>query len=413
MTVPHFIARQLIGFWLRTSPRSFKRRPVANDSPHVHAPGINPDRVLLVGDGVASGRGVLTHDLGLPGFLARGLSAMTGHATDVDIIVDQEMTVRTTRAALDGVNLSRFDTIILSVGQNEALALMPIARWCDELNDLLDDVERRAPAATPVSVLAIPALAPRIGMPEYLASAVNRHARALNEATAVAAVDRPNLTLIDTSSAHLFEPENTHVYKRWADHIAAFVSSTLGEDRAPAADTAVMDEMHRQLALQELEASGASEDTLDDLVAAAQHIFGTPIAAVTFVHSDYQSLRAVAGMEQTTVPRGEAFCNVTIRRASHLVIEDARADSRYADYSVVTGDPAVRFYAGYPIESPDGHRVGAFCVMDTAPRSFTQADLSTLRSMAQRAENRLWPGSEPRSNIQSSQSDHPRDLLQR
>lgn len=378
----------------------------------MHAPGTNPDRVLLVGDGVASGRGVLTHDLGLAGFLARALSAVTHDATDVDIVVDQEMTVLGTRTAMDRLNLSRFDVIIVSIGQNEALALMPVNQWRDQLDDLLDDLDRRAPVATPVVVLSIPAMARTTGMPGRLTTVVNRHTRVLNQASETAVRQRSNVTLINTSSANLFEPENTHVYKRWADHIAGTVSELLDIDRIGAADTATIDEMRRQLALQELEASGAAEDSLDDLVAIAQRVFGVPLAAVTFVHSDYLSLRAIAGMERARLPRSEAFCDVTIGRASHLVIHDTTADPKFAHYSTVTGEPGVRFYAGYPIESPEGHRVGAFCVMDTDPRTFTDTDLSTLRSMAQLAESRLWPDTAPAPRSTSPRSDRHGKQLQ-
>jgi hypothetical protein len=123
------LARPLIGLWLGMSRHSWHRSIVANDSPHVHAPGTNPDRVLLAGDGAATGRGVSTHDLGLPGYLARSLTAHTGRATDVDIVVASDMTASKCLVALDGVALDRFDIVVLSLGANEALALTPVDTW--------------------------------------------------------------------------------------------------------------------------------------------------------------------------------------------------------------------------------------------------------------------------------------------
>jgi len=127
------ITRPLISPWLRFSTHSWERHVVAGDSPHVHAPGTNPDRVLLTGDGAATGRGVRTHDLGLPGYLARALTARTGRATDVDIIVDGEMTAKTCREALKDVDLGRFDIIVLSIGSNEALTLLSVPAWREAL----------------------------------------------------------------------------------------------------------------------------------------------------------------------------------------------------------------------------------------------------------------------------------------
>ena len=117
---------------------------------------------------------------------------------------------------------------------------------------------------------------------------------------------------------------------------------------------------------------------------------GTSMAAVTLIRSDVQVMKAASGIDPIVLPRGEAFCDTTIRRASHFVIEDATLDSRYADYSTVTGETGVRFYAGYPIESPDGQRVGALCVMDTTPRHLTPQEAEVLRTLAHRVQERLW-----------------------
>jgi hypothetical protein len=122
-------ARPLIAVWLAESRYSWRRNPVALDSPHVHAAGTDPDRILVTGDGISAGRGVITHDLGLPGFLAQDLTALTGRATDVDIVVSEPMTVATCRTAQDGLELPRFDGILLSVGVNEALALVSVDAW--------------------------------------------------------------------------------------------------------------------------------------------------------------------------------------------------------------------------------------------------------------------------------------------
>lgn len=101
---------------------------------------------------------------------------------------------------------------------------------------------------------------------------------------------------------------------------------------------------------------------------------GTSIAAVTLIESDKQFMKSASGIEPIELTRDQAFCDITIRRAAHFVIEDAKLDSRYADYSVATSDSGVRFYAGYPIEAPNGQRVGALCVMDREPRHFSDED---------------------------------------
>lgn len=54
------------------------------------------------------------------------------------------------------------------------------------------------------------------------------------------------------------------------------------------------------------------------------------------------------------------------------------------------GPTGRKFYAGYPIESPGGQRVGALCVMDPEPRRFTTQDSELLRSSAQGVQAHLW-----------------------
>lgn len=391
-TATHVVARPLIRAWLTTSPHSWERHVVATDSPHLHAPGTDPDRVLIVGDGAATGRGVRTHELGLPGHLARSLTALTGRATDVDIVVDGRMTVRQGSAALAGVDLARFDAVVLSFGANEALDLIDVDSWRDDLSALLTDVAGRAPAATTTFVLAVPSFGSNPHFPPRLGRVVDRHAVRLNTATRHLVADRPSMVFLPEAEGHAFEAESAPVYARWAAPIALRISERLDPLRPLAPKIVPVDEPARQRALERLERHlGTGDDPeLVDLTERARRLFGTTLAAVTLVRSDTQVMRSVAGADPLSVPRSESFCDNTIRRTGHLVIEDASLDSRYADYSVVADEPGIRFYAGYPIESPDGQRVGALCVMDQEARRFSTADATALRALALAVQRHLF-----------------------
>lgn len=387
------LARPLIGWWLSTNADSWRRLVVAADSPHVHAPGVDPDRVLITGDGAATGRGVLTHDLGLPGHLARSLTEHTGRATDVDAVVTGDMTARTCLTALADVDLALFDIVVLSVGANEALALMSARRWADGLGALLDDVVGRSPATTKVFLLPIPFFGVNPHFPRHLARVVDRHVQTLNAVTADLVSRSARVEIVPVAQTEKFEVEGAHVYRRWAEGIAVRISAALDPARVPVGSTDKEDERGRQEALRVLEgimAGSGADAALDELAEQARRAFGTSIAAVTLIESDRQIMCAARGIDPVELPREEAFCDITIRRASHFVVEDASLDSRYADYSVVTGDPGVKFYAGYPIESPEGQRVGALCVMDPEPRRFTPHDARLLRSLAQGVQEYLW-----------------------
>jgi GAF domain-containing protein len=405
----HAIARPLIKVWLNTSPHSWRRSVIANDSPHVHAPGTNPDRILLTGDGAATGRGVITHDLGLPGYLARSLTAHTGHATDVDIVVTRDMTAATCLTSLAGMNLDQYDIVVLSLGANEALALTSPTTWTYALGKILSQLEQHTPTATTFFVLPIPFFGINPYLPKTLARVVDAHVQHLNAQTQEIVSHKPQVTLIPVAQVNAYEPESAHVYHRWAEAIALRISDSLDPERPPATDTTKVNEQARQRALTDLDIIDTDTDPfLDRLTERARQVFGTRIAAVTLIESDIQVMKSASGIEPVELPREEAFCDITIRRAAHFVIEDTRLDSRYADYSVVKGDPGIRFYAGYPIESQNGQRVGALCIMDTEPRQFTQEDATMLRNLAQETQAHLWrasaePSSQPPRPNKSSE----------
>jgi uncharacterized protein YndB with AHSA1/START domain/GAF domain-containing protein len=130
------------------------------------------------------------------------------------------------------------------------------------------------------------------------------------------------------------------------------------------------------------------EAAFEDLVELAQRVCGTPAAAISFIDSDRQWLKAARGIEQG-VAREHAFCNHTIQGAGTLVVADATADPRFADNPYVAGYPGVRFYAGAPLVTSEGARVGAICVLDRQPRALDNGQLVMLEMLARQVSTQL------------------------
>jgi signal transduction histidine kinase len=122
------------------------------------------------------------------------------------------------------------------------------------------------------------------------------------------------------------------------------------------------------------------ETGFDDIVALACAITGAPTALISLVDAERQWFKARVGLDVCETPRSIAFCDHAIRGRDVLVTLDASRDPRFADNPLVTGAPAIRFYAGAPILTPEGHALGTVCVIDYAAReSFDQAEaLSAL-----------------------------------
>lgn len=82
------------------------------------------------------------------------------------------------------------------------------------------------------------------------------------------------------------------------------------------------------------------------------------------------------------MPRDISFCAHTILQTDPLIVNDMQQDERFHDNPLVIEAPFIRFYAGYPVQLPDGATVGSFCLMDHQPRSFSAHEMQILSDLA-------------------------------
>lgn len=156
-------------------------------------------------------------------------------------------------------------------------------------------------------------------------------------------------------------------------------------------------EAERSRAVEEHDLVGAiPERDFDDLAKLASVICGTPVGLVTVVHRDMQYLKANVGFRDEhgalllEGPRDESFCAHGLDSPDELmVVEDARLDRRFADNPAVTGHPGIRFYAGAPLVTRQGHVLGSLCVVDSQPRRLTEQQAEGLRILARQAQAQL------------------------
>ena len=143
-------------------------------------------------------------------------------------------------------------------------------------------------------------------------------------------------------------------------------------------------ELQRLAALRQYDVLDTPPDqAFEDLTLLAAQICQTPIALVSLLDQDRQWFKSKIGVSMEETSRDIAFCAHTILHKDEVLeVRDAAEDPRFADSPLVTADPHVRFYAGAPLVSPDGHALGALCVMDRVPRALTAEQLSALRALS-------------------------------
>ncbi|WP_017314295.1 hybrid sensor histidine kinase/response regulator [Mastigocladopsis repens] len=124
------------------------------------------------------------------------------------------------------------------------------------------------------------------------------------------------------------------------------------------------------------------EQTFDDLAFLAAQICATPIALINLIDANRQWFKAKVGLDIEEMPVDIGLCPLCIQQRDVLIIPDTLADERFATSPVVTSAPYVRFYAGVPLITPEGHVIGTVCVVDRVPRLLQPEQLESLKAIS-------------------------------
>lgn len=132
-----------------------------------------------------------------------------------------------------------------------------------------------------------------------------------------------------------------------------------------------------------------AEERFDRITRIAQRLFDVPIALVSLVDRSRQWFKSAQGLAASETPRDISFCGHAIHASEVFVVENTLSDPRFADNPLVAGPPDIRFYAGAPLSTTGGFRIGTLCIIDSKARTFSAADRAALRDLASWAEGEL------------------------
>ena len=385
--------------WFRLVLQGSENIPRPTGPPQAHSPGVASDRVLILGGGPASGWGVTSHDLALPGSLARALSARTGRGSDVSLATDPYGFLEQLPDLLIGQDLRRVNAVVVFVGANDAATFTSEKKWERNMNRLLRALETHTLDETHVYVVEIQPIRSVPIFDSVLGSIANLHARRLGSRTQRVCRAVPR-------AVYLHLAVNTFVtsgrYRNSSDYrvLGEFLAGKMSER---------LDWAHERLASSEvgptvitvagqqttgLDRHGIQQIRIDRALMLAQQSFGTESAVFVLRENDQLLVVASAGPSCSNRAWAGSLSAVVTLQPGAVVIGDIHANERFCGNSSNSRPPYLRFYAGFPIESPSGERIGALCVFDPKPRNASGFDSVLLRQLALMIQDELHANGE-------------------
>jgi hypothetical protein len=338
----------------------------------VHVSGVEPLRLLVIGDRST----IVGEGEDLAAALADDVCYGTVRGADLDVLTDLTPVLGAVRGAFDAWRLWRYDAVVVLVDARPGHVRAASRR---HLRRLIREVTADTTVATCILVGGLEA------------SSGPAPLRPLAALEALAATD-PRIQVVGLP----IQEERGHArVEAWCralgDRLREVVPAPAGAlpPAAPVRDRPD-DEAARQRAVDELRVLDIDADPgLEDLAELARTVLGTASAEINVLDHDRQWKVAVAGSVRAQTPRSVSFCGHTICRSGPMIVGDAAADPLFADNPLVTAPVPMRFYAGHPIESVDGYRVGTLCVYDAEPRDPASVNVELLRDLALLAQAEL------------------------
>jgi GAF domain-containing protein len=131
------------------------------------------------------------------------------------------------------------------------------------------------------------------------------------------------------------------------------------------------------------------EQVFDDLTELAAHICESPVALITLVDEKRQWFKSKVGVSLSETSRDISFCAHAILQQELFIVPDASRDERFAHNPLVIAEPKIRFYAGAPLISPDGHALGTLCVLDQVPHTLRPDQKRALQILSRHVMTQL------------------------
>lgn len=151
------------------------------------------------------------------------------------------------------------------------------------------------------------------------------------------------------------------------------------------------------------------EESFDQLCRLAAQALKAPSAFVSLINDERHYIKSSHGDGDSGVDSFErdvsldiSFCKYVVGSGEPFVVEDARRHELLKDNEAISR--GVIAYAGVPFHA-DGESIGALCVVDSEPRSWTGDDLARLQALARSIEKLLAGSRKSSEDASKSEND--------
>jgi signal transduction histidine kinase len=126
-----------------------------------------------------------------------------------------------------------------------------------------------------------------------------------------------------------------------------------------------------------------AEEAFDKIAKLAAQIFDTPSAFVSFVDRDRVFFKSnISTLPSNEVDRDDSLCSLAILEEQITVFNDTHQIPDLLESPHVSCEGGIRFYAGAPLKTAEGHQLGTICVVDSVPRQVTEKQLQMLETLS-------------------------------
>lgn len=219
--IPHTVLAPFFWALFRARARDERAWCYPTGPSDIWVPGVDPARVLVIGDGPAAGCGVLTQEIGIAGHLARDISARLERGVEVTVVAEPAASARSTLHRLDELDLRGYDSIVVMLATTDALCLTPRRSWHRDIGAVVHTVASTDAAS--VFVTSTARLDRAVWLAPFARRLTGRHARILDiETRRICAESGTPVIPLDAA-----EELTSRTYARWSTRISEHVARSL------------------------------------------------------------------------------------------------------------------------------------------------------------------------------------------